>query len=135
MWLDVWRLARLIRSNGIDIVAVGGLVNPQAAFAARLTGRPLVWQIYEQEELAHARKLDAFLKRYCAALPDEVAAGVGALTRAWNGLEKTSPAAAWDAFSTHLASAQLHARAWAGDLAALGDLAGNLASFCLGKLK
>lgn len=44
---DVPRLGRAISSNGIDLVVVHGLVNPQAAIAARLRGRPAVWQIVD----------------------------------------------------------------------------------------
>lgn len=43
-------------------------------------GKPFVWQIYEQDDLAHADKLAAFMQ--CAALP----AGVQSLWRSWNGL-------------------------------------------------
>jgi glycosyltransferase involved in cell wall biosynthesis len=44
---DVPRLARVISSNAIDLVIVHGLVNPQAAIAARLRGRPVVWQVLD----------------------------------------------------------------------------------------
>lgn len=44
---DVPRLSRLIDRKHIDLVVVHGLVNPQAAIAARLSRRPVVWQILD----------------------------------------------------------------------------------------
>jgi glycosyltransferase involved in cell wall biosynthesis len=44
---DVPRLAHVISSSAIDLVIVHGLVNPQAAIAARLRGRPVVWQVLD----------------------------------------------------------------------------------------
>jgi glycosyltransferase involved in cell wall biosynthesis len=44
---DLPRLTRLIRSKQIELVVVHGLVNPQAAIAARLCRRPVVWQILD----------------------------------------------------------------------------------------
>jgi glycosyltransferase involved in cell wall biosynthesis len=44
---DVPRLVRLMRRKQIDLVVVHGLVNPQAAIAARLCRLPVVWQILD----------------------------------------------------------------------------------------
>jgi glycosyltransferase involved in cell wall biosynthesis/SAM-dependent methyltransferase len=44
---DVRRLRRAIRETRADLVQIGGLVNPQAAVAARLEGVPVVWQILD----------------------------------------------------------------------------------------
>jgi glycosyltransferase involved in cell wall biosynthesis len=44
---EVGRLRRLIRSENVDIVQVGGLVNPHAAIAARLEHVPVVWQLLD----------------------------------------------------------------------------------------
>lgn len=44
---EVAQIRRLIRRRRIDLVAIGGLVNPQAAIAARLAGVPVVWQILD----------------------------------------------------------------------------------------
>lgn len=54
----LWRFARefgstvrgleaAIRDTGADVVQIGGLVNPHAAFAARRTGAGVVWQIVD----------------------------------------------------------------------------------------
>jgi glycosyltransferase involved in cell wall biosynthesis len=45
--VEVARLSRLIRDLQIDVVQIGGMVNPHAAFAARATGRPVVWQLVD----------------------------------------------------------------------------------------
>lgn len=44
---DIRRIRRLIREERVDLVVVGGLVNPQAALAARLEHVPVVWQILD----------------------------------------------------------------------------------------
>lgn len=44
---EVGRLGRLIRARGIDVVQVHGDTNVHGAFAARLTGTALVWQLYD----------------------------------------------------------------------------------------
>ncbi len=44
---DVRRLQRVIRERQIDLVVIGGLVNPQAALAARLEKEPVVWQVLD----------------------------------------------------------------------------------------
>lgn len=94
----------------------------RAAWAAR----PLVWQIYPQDENIHLEKLDAWLARYPA--PDSA----HALIRAWNQPETgetqaTAAAAlapaAWEAWANA-------ARDWDASQAARPDLAENLADFC-----
>jgi glycosyltransferase involved in cell wall biosynthesis/SAM-dependent methyltransferase len=44
---EVRRLRKFIRTEGIDIVQIGGLVNPHAAIAARLERVPIVWQLLD----------------------------------------------------------------------------------------
>ena len=44
---EVRAIRRVIRERGIDLVQVGGLVNPQAAIAARLEHVPVVWQLLD----------------------------------------------------------------------------------------
>ena len=44
---DVLRLRRIIRERAIDLVQIGGLVNPHAAIAARLSRVPVVWQLLD----------------------------------------------------------------------------------------
>ncbi|CUJ45765.1 elongation factor P maturation arginine rhamnosyltransferase EarP [Achromobacter kerstersii] len=94
----------------------------RAAWAAR----PLVWQIYPQDENIHLEKLDAWLARYPA--PDSAQA----LIRAWNqpetGQTQATAAAAlapaaWEAWANA-------AHDWDASQAARPDLAENLADFC-----
>jgi glycosyltransferase involved in cell wall biosynthesis/SAM-dependent methyltransferase/uncharacterized protein YbaR (Trm112 family) len=44
---EVTQIRKLIRQSGIDLVLVGGLVNPHAAIAAKLEGIPVVWQLLD----------------------------------------------------------------------------------------
>ena len=44
---EVLAIRRLIREARIDIVQIGGLVNPHAAIAARLERIPIVWQLLD----------------------------------------------------------------------------------------
>lgn len=44
---EVWKLRNIIRDHDIDLVLVGGLINPHAAIAASLERVPLVWQILD----------------------------------------------------------------------------------------
>jgi glycosyltransferase involved in cell wall biosynthesis len=44
---EVRAIRRLIRDRSIDLVQVGGLVNPHAAIAARLEHAPVVWQLLD----------------------------------------------------------------------------------------
>ncbi|HEY0856738.1 MAG TPA: elongation factor P maturation arginine rhamnosyltransferase EarP [Albitalea sp.] len=53
---------------------------------AQWAGRPFVWQIYPQDDSAHAAKLDAFLGRFLAGAPAGPADALRGLWRRWNGL-------------------------------------------------
>lgn len=44
-WSDVARIERCIEERSVDLVVAMGLMNPQAAFAARRANATLVWQI------------------------------------------------------------------------------------------
>ena len=52
---------------------------------------PFLWHIYPQHDGAHVHKLDAFLARFLAGQEAATGAAIGALFRAWNGLEATPP--------------------------------------------
>ncbi|MFM2056405.1 MAG: elongation factor maturation arginine rhamnosyltransferase EarP [Pseudomonadota bacterium] len=49
-------------------------------------GRPFVWQIYPQQDGAHADKLAAFLDRYLAGADADLARQLRQVFEAWNGL-------------------------------------------------
>ena len=104
---------------------------------AQWAARPFVWYVYPQDEGAHLRKLEAFLDLYCKGLPNDAAAAVGSLMRVWNRSDAcgVSSASAWEALVGQRAVLHRHGREWAERVAAIGDLAENLAQFCRGKLK
>ncbi len=97
--------------------------------------RPLLWQIYPQQEGAHWPKLQAFLGLYCAGLPPGIAAVVTRLWQAWNQGDVAGIGSAWAGFWEYRLELQAHARRWAEKLAASGNIANNLARFCQNLLK
>lgn len=90
--------------------------------------KPLVWQIYPQEDEAHRRKLDAFLDLYCASLTPPAASACRGLWHAWN--HGSGVAAAWPAYWQQRTELAAHACRWAEKLAETQDLAGKLVIFC-----
>lgn len=95
---------------------------------AQWAAKPMIWQIYPQEEGVHLEKLRAFLDHYCAGLPEDASAAVRALWQAWNRGEGAG--SAWGEFWRQRAVLEAHARRWADDLPVPGDLASNLVHFC-----
>ena len=92
--------------------------------------RPLVWQIYPQEEGAHWPKLEAFLGHYCRGLPAETAAALTGFWRAWNKGDVAAVEGAWTGYWQHRLALQSHALRWAEQLAETGNLSKDLAQFC-----
>ena len=93
-------------------------------------GRPMVWQIYVQEENAHLVKLDAFLGRYSANLSPQDAEKLAQFTIMWNveALGEGSTQVMRDFFEA-LPRLGPHARDWARNLAEQADLADQLVRF------
>jgi len=112
------------------------LVRGEDSFVrAQWAARPLLWQIYPQQERAHWPKLQAFLGLYGAGLAPEVAAPVRRLWEAWNQGDAAGVEAAWPGYWENRLALQAHARIWAAGLARSGSLANNLAEFCENLLK
>ena len=86
---------------------------------AQWAGKPFVWQIYPQDDGAHAAKLDAFLDRF-PPVP-----GLRALWHAWNGLAPW-PAKGPDPLSAAWKTPCLR---WREELLAQPDLATQLVGF------
>jgi len=63
---SVRRLESVMRASGVDIVQIGGLVNPHAAFAARRCGPAVVWQIVDSRPPTAVRKSAMVLVRRLA---------------------------------------------------------------------
>ncbi|MDP2810452.1 MAG: elongation factor P maturation arginine rhamnosyltransferase EarP [Rhodocyclaceae bacterium] len=101
---------------------------------AQWAERPFVWQPYPQADGVHRLKLEAFLSRYGDGLIEssDEAAAVQRFWRAWNGTGDVD--AAWPAFRAALPRLFAHAGPWAGKIAATGDLATNLETFCRARL-
>jgi uncharacterized repeat protein (TIGR03837 family) len=59
---------------------------------AQWAARPFVWQIYPQDDAAHAAKLSAFLDLFTAGAPDPLARALRSAWAAWNGLSAAPPA-------------------------------------------
>jgi uncharacterized repeat protein (TIGR03837 family) len=95
---------------------------------AQWAGRPLVWQAYRQEEGAHLLKLDAFLQRYCAGLPQDAVADVTSFWRAWNRSEGL--AEHWTPFLARRGTLEKQGEQWVAQLTGLGDAVTNLVHFC-----
>lgn len=98
---------------------------------AQWAAKPMAWHIYPQSGDAHRIKLEAFLEAYLDGLEPWLASRVYNLFLAWNGTGNLGEA--WTALSSDWPALDLHARRWAGQLAAGPDLASNLAEF-VGKL-
>lgn len=93
---------------------------------AQWAARPLVWQIYPQQDNVHLTKLEAFLDRYCQGLAEDAAGALRAFHQGWNSSGQLD----WNNFWRHRKVLQAHATTWAGQLAQAPDLASNLVHFC-----
>ncbi len=95
-------------------------------------GKPMVWQIYEQDDQAHLAKLLAFLDDYTRAMQPALAAAVKAMFIAWNtgdGLHNALPT--FIALREEIAEAHKN---WGKKLVDRSDLASNLVKFCANEI-
>lgn len=110
------------------------LVRGEDSFVrAQWAARPVVWQIYPQDDGAHHKKLDAFLARYTQGLDAGSATALKNFCHGWNDEVHGGLAAAWQQFAPVLPALTLHAQAWCERLAAGDDLVHNLDRFCASK--
>ena len=100
---------------------------------AQWAARPLLWQIYPQEEAAHQVKLDAFLEIYCAGLSARQSAIVRRLHAAWNGENPVFSPEIWTDYCKILPELTLHAENWQKKQAKQQDLCASLVHFCRSK--
>ena len=110
-WLAQPEYDRLLWSCDLNFVR-----GEDSFVRAMWAARPFVWQIYPQQDGAHAAKLEAFLARLGGCLEPACARDVAALMRGWNGL---------GALPRALPDAGAWARgcqAWCSHLAAQADL-------------
>ena len=95
---------------------------------AQWAGRPFVWQIYPQDDAAHATKLTAFLMQFLSGTETNLSQAVTSLHLAWNGLGNAESTAnvvlpepkAWAA----------QCQKWRTQLQAQDDLCTQLMRFC-----
>lgn len=91
---------------------------------AQWAGKPLVWQIYPQEEAAHLPKLEAFISTYASDLSEPEAATFRAMQMAWNiGLNVQT---AWQNFLAEREQQTQAANRWAKKLENQPDLVTRL---------
>jgi glycosyltransferase involved in cell wall biosynthesis len=81
-------LEEVIEETGADVVQIGGLVNPHAAFAARRAGAAVVWQIVDSRTPAPVRRVAMPLVR---RLADTVMFDGEALIELHGGRELLAP--------------------------------------------
>jgi uncharacterized repeat protein (TIGR03837 family) len=96
---------------------------------AQLAGKPLVWNIYRQEDTTHLEKLDAFVAR--AGLCALSLAATAAFWRAWNGAGELD----WAGLMSEFPITLNHFREWGRQLHAKTDLTRQLVQFCQEQLK
>lgn len=90
-------------------------------------GKPMVWQIYVQEEDAHLVKLQAFLRSY---RPGEQSLD-SALQQFWlDWNEQGYTYESWNRLLGLLPTWREHARDWSNSLSQTTDLAAQLAGYC-----
>lgn len=103
---------------------------------AQWAAKPMLWQIYPQDEDAHLTKLAAFLDLYCAGLPEASRGAVCRLYRAWNGDKDAGRITPdlWAQWMGALPDLRLNAIDWAEKQAKQEDLCSCLVRFCRSKL-
>jgi uncharacterized repeat protein (TIGR03837 family) len=96
------------------------LVRGEDSFVrAQWAGKPFIWDIYPQSDLAHEVKLNAFLERYFEASSAELrSTGLAAM--------KWCPASDW---WPHFNAWTSHSEAWRQKLIGLGHLEGKILDF------
>jgi len=91
-------------------------------------GAPFVWQLYVQDDGAHAAKLDAFLARFLAGAPPALAAALRTLFGRWNGIG-SGPLAPPLSDPTLRAAWLAHCARWREGLATQDELVTRLLRF------
>ena len=103
---------------------------------AQWAARPMVWQIYPQDDDAHRVKLTAFLDLYCADLSAAAASSVREMFFAWNDPVNSGSLSSerWLKWMKALPELRRHAVVWVNFLKKQDDLCASLMRFCRSKL-
>jgi len=96
-------------------------------------GAPFVWQLYGQDDGAHAAKLEAFLARFLVGAPPALAAALRGLFARWNGIGWSGSLAAPLSDPALRAAWLAHCARWRETLAAQDDLVTRLLRFVQAK--
>jgi uncharacterized repeat protein (TIGR03837 family) len=96
-------------------------------------GRPLIWNIYPQEEGAHLPKLAAFLSKYSKNMGQEERETLADFHTMWNE-ESQLRKGSWNRFLGHLPALEETTRLWVDDLGQRPTLAEALLAFCSEKM-
>jgi uncharacterized repeat protein (TIGR03837 family) len=127
-FMSQWQYDRLLGACDLNFVR-----GEDSFVRSQIFARPLVWQIYPQQESAHLEKLQAFLARYTAEMPGHLAAAVEQAHWCWNGVDNGQPAG-WATLLEQLPLWKKQASQWQQGLLLLGDLASNLVIFSTNKV-
>ncbi|GKS68654.1 conserved hypothetical protein, PP_1857 family [Nitrosomonas sp. PY1] len=100
---------------------------------AQYVARPFVWNIYQQEELIHWQKLDAFLDLYTASMPMQIKDVVREIWYCWNGRGLMTRNTLLKFFSL-AESIEQYNKMWLAQLEKQNDLASNLVQFVENRL-
>ncbi len=113
-----------------------------SAVRAQWAGRPLLWQLYPQDDDAHRAKLDAFLSLHTAGMAPALATLVTRAMRSWSDGDPDrdagrdpdhgparSLAPDWPALLAALPALHAHAAQWAAQLGEQRELAAGLIEF------
>lgn len=100
---------------------------------AQLTGTPLLWMLYPQEEDTHLVKLEAFSKIYCEAMDEKTRTVWREMTQWLNGKE-CNPSA-WKSWRDDFSDMQIAARKWQEKLFSKTSLTERLTQIVLKQLK
>lgn len=122
-WLPQPDYDRLLAACSLNLVR-----GEDSLVRALWAGAPLLWQLYPQDDGAHAAKLDAFLGRALEGAPPDLAAALRRSFARWNGLTPEDGRAALDGVDpvAWAAQAARFQAAQAALLASRGDLAEQL---------
>ncbi|MFO1414539.1 MAG: elongation factor P maturation arginine rhamnosyltransferase EarP [Burkholderiales bacterium] len=111
------------------------LVRGEDSFVrAQWAGQPYVWHAYPQDGDAHLVKMDAFLTRLEATLPEGIRIDQRTFWYAWNAGDPVATAEAWPVYRSVMPAVTVLTRAWARALARHPDLAGGLVRFVESRL-
>lgn len=84
---------------------------------AQLAAKPMIWQIYPTEDLAHADKLKHFFDRYCIKMSSDCKNALWDCWISWNALpEAPDFSTSWLNLQAHLNELQTHAIHWRDEL-------------------